>query len=201
MTRKSSAAQLRGFAHLGRSACICIIAASCTSPPSDTARKDSGKDSGADRGLINVQGRRAAAPDPLSRAPHWGRQQAHKIHGAGDQFWLDNLAWNLRGDFDQSGVRISDRRRDRSIGIRFVGWGRQGAIQIVEPVTPLEQADTCEIQAGAETLGEIGAAPPCGSRLEFVHDGAREWWRSHDGGLQQGWILDSRPKSNVANIK
>ncbi len=57
---------------------------------------------------------------------------------------------------------------ERSLRLRFAGWGREGAVEPLVLVVPDE-------------------------RLELHHPGITEWWRETDHGVRQGWELDAPP--------
>ncbi|MBM4367131.1 MAG: VCBS repeat-containing protein, partial [Deltaproteobacteria bacterium] len=74
--------------------------------------------------------------------------------------------------------------------LRFLGWGREGALEPVADVEP---------EIGACTP-EIAPDGSCGRQLEYNHGSAIAWWANTAAGLEQGWDLADRPAGEGALV-
>ena len=67
--------------------------------------------------------------------------------------------------------------------LRFSAWGREGALESVEPRQPV--------------FGDCDAAGSCG-RVELGHPSLTEHWRGVPAGVEQGWEIRRRPAGEGA---
>jgi hypothetical protein len=148
-----------------------LVLAGCTTEDANTLLDSAGLDSA-------LPGTAAIAAPTLALP-----LAEHAFAEAPTGFFAPNPAWSLDVRLDTAGAHV--RGPVDEVGLRFEGWGREGAVQDAPAAVPAWGA-----------CADGAAAPGCVRRVAFDHGTATEWWQNTAAGAQQGWELSERPSGD-----
>ena len=166
------------------------FATSCgpEAPASGPLPGSSGPDSKADTGLVADTGVR---PLPPGVDEAWIRRVGQRIERGTlgfEQRGADRYGAE-RGEagFELSalGLTATTASVEQELRLRFSAWGREGATERVQPVTP--RWGDCLDQA------PVRSDDGCQRALELAHPGLTEIWRPTPTGVEQAWRLPHPP--------
>ena len=120
-----------------------------------------------------------AAPDAIGPTLRADRRQFAAAPGSA----FETHRRGLHARFDETGLVAWSG--DGELGLRFVGFGREDAVQPLVDVLPRQGG--CAV--GAERVGR-----ECVRQVERDFGGVTEWWVARESGLQQGWTLQAPPE-------